>query len=241
MANSVVPSDPPYEAMATATEVTDGDGELSEIPSTVHYPHSERSRSEYGRSQPIVPADNHVRRPPVPMCLTRGFNPNAPRDGVPTDQSTIPETRSSGAQNMVLNRTDHHYNQLNIANTVLVAGQDPTVASLIEANAELRHGEQVAEIRSEAERLHGNHLQAVKAQAEQEHQRKVHEVVGALQERMQAEEARMWERAEVMEQTAQRRLRDQSEEYKTVLDSHLRQVAASKDQQMFFFAGGCLG
>ena len=68
MATSVVPSDPPYEAMATATEVTDG--ELSEIPSTVHYPHSERSRSEYGRSQPIVPADNHVRRPPVPMCLT---------------------------------------------------------------------------------------------------------------------------------------------------------------------------
>ena len=60
----------------------------------------------------------------------------------------------------------------------------------------------------------------------------MHEVVGALQERMQAEEARMWERAEVMEQTAQRRLRDQSEEYKTVLDSHLRQVAASKDQQM---------
>ena len=230
MANSVVPSDPPYEAMATATEVTDG--ELSEIPSTVHCPHSERSRSEYGRSQPIVPADNNVRRPPVPMCLTRGFNPNAPREGVPTDHSTIPEARSSGAQNMVLNRTDHHYNQLNIANTVLVAGQDPTVTSLIEANAELRHGEQVAEIRSEAERLHGNRLQAVKAQAEQEHQRKVHEVVGALQERMQAEEARMWERAEVMEQTAQRRLRDQSEEYKTVLDSHLRQVAASKDQQM---------
>ena len=151
---------------------------------------------------------------------------------MPTDHSTIPEARSSGAQNMVLNRTDHHYNQLNIANTVLVAGQDPTVTSLIEANAELRHGEQVAEIRSEAERLHGNRLQAVKAQAEQEHQRKVHEVVGALQERMQAEEARMWERAEVMEQTAQRRLRDQSEEYKTVLDSHLRQVAASKDQQM---------
>ena len=230
MADSVVPSDPPYDAMATATEVTDG--ELSEIPSTIHYPHSERSRSEYGRNHPIVPADGQVRRPPVPMCLTRGFNPNAPRKGVPTNPSTFPDVRGSGSQNMVLNKTDNHYNQLNIANTVLVAGQDPTVTSLIEANAELRHGEQVAEIRSEAERLHGDRLQAVKVQAEHEHQRRVNEVVGALQERMHAEEARMWERAEVMERTAQRRLRDQSEEYKTVLDSHLRQVAASKDQQM---------
>ena len=58
------------------------------------------------------------------------------------------------------------------------------------------------------------------------------EVVGILQERMHAEEVRMWERAEVMERTTHGRLRDQSEEYRTVLDNHLRQVAASKDQQM---------
>ena len=94
MADSVVPSDPPYGAMATATEATDG--ELSEVPSTIHYPHSERSRSEYGRNLSVVPADGQVRRPPVPMCLTRGFNPNALWEGVPMSSSANPDVRGSG-------------------------------------------------------------------------------------------------------------------------------------------------
>lgn len=152
--------------------------------------------------------------------------------GVPMSSSANPDVMGSGSQQTFMQKTDNHYNQLNIANTVLVAGQDPAMTSLIEATAELRHGEHVAEIKSEAERLHGDRLQAVRVQAEHENQRKVSEVVGILQERMHAEEARMWERADVMERTTQRRLRDQSEEYRTVLDNHLRQVAASKDQQM---------
>ena len=93
-------------------------------------------------------------------------------------------------------RGDNHFNQLNIANTVLVANQDPTVTPLVEATAELRHGEHIAEMKYEAERLHDSRLQAVRVQAEQEHGKKVSEVVGILQERMHAEEARMWERAE---------------------------------------------
>ena len=221
MADFNVPSDPPYEAMASPTEATDG--ELSEVPSTIHYPPSERSGSDYGRNLAVVQAD-----PPVPMILTRGFNPNAPRESSSAD----PDARGSGSQRTFMQKTDNHFNQLNIANTVLVAGQDPAMTSLIEATAELRHGEHVAEIKSEAERIHGDRLQAVRIQAEQEHKKKVNEVVGILQERMHAEEARMWERAEVMEKTTQRRLRDQSEEYRTVLDNHLRQVTASKDQQM---------
>ena len=64
-----------------------------------------------------------------------------------------------------MQKTDNHHNQLNIANTVLVAGQDPAMTSLIEATAELRHGEHVAKIKSEAERLHGDRLQAVRVQA----------------------------------------------------------------------------
>ena len=63
-----------------------------------------------------------------------------------------------------MQKTDNHYNQLNITNTVLVAGQDPAMTSLIEATAEL-HGEHLAEIKSEAERLHGDPLQAVRVQA----------------------------------------------------------------------------
>lgn len=114
--------------------------------------------------------------------------------------------------------TTTDFNQLNIANTVLVANQDPSVTPLIEATAELRHGEHIAEMKSEAERLHDSRLQAVRVQAEQEHEKKVSQVVGILQERMHAEEAR-------------RRLGEQSEEYRTVLDSRLRQVTASKDKR----------
>ena len=147
---------------------------------------------------------------------------------MPVSSSADPGARGSGSQQTFVQRSDNHFNQLNIANTVLVASQDPAMPSLIEATAELRHGEHVAEIKSEAERLHGDRLQAVLVQAEHEHEKKVSEAVGILQERMHAEEAGMWERAEVTEKTRQRRLQDQSEEYRTVLDSHLRQVTASK-------------
>ena len=73
-----VPSDPPYEAMASPSEVNDGE---SETPSTIHYPPSERSGSEYGRTSTVAVTDSVVRQPPVPMVLTRGFNPNASREG----------------------------------------------------------------------------------------------------------------------------------------------------------------
>ena len=119
-----------------------------------------------------------------------------------------------------------------MANTVLVANQDPAITSLIEATAELRHGEHVAEIKSEAQRIHDNRLQAVRVQAEEQHEKKINELVGILQERMHAEEARVWERAEVMERHSQMRLQEQSEEYRMVLDRNLRQMAASKDNHL---------
>ena len=78
--------------------------------------------------------------------------------------------------------TTTDFNQLNIANTVLVANQDPSVTPLIEATAELRHGEHIAEMKSEAEILHDSRLQAVRVQAEQEREKKVSQVVGILQE-----------------------------------------------------------
>lgn len=146
-------SDPPYEAMASPTEVTDG--ELSENLSTIHYPPAERSRSDYGRALTMVPADTRVRQPPVPMILTRGYNPNASREGMHVSSWADPGTRGSGSQQTLVQRSDNHFNQLNIANTVLVASQDPAMTSLIEATAELRHGEHVAEIKSEAERSWG--------------------------------------------------------------------------------------
>lgn len=142
---------------------------------------------------------------------------------MPVSSSADPGARGSGSQQTFVQRSDNHFNLLNSANTVLVASQDPAMTSLIEATAELRHGEHVAEM---AERLHGDGLQAVRVQAEHEHEKKVSEAVGIL--RMHAGEAGMWERAEVTEKTRQRRLRDQSEEGRTVLDSHLRQVTASK-------------
>ena len=167
-----------------------------------------------------------------PNDLDKRLQPERIRGGHAWSSSADPGARGSGSQQTFVQRSDNHFNQLNIANTVLVASQDPAMTSLGEATAQLRHGEHVEEIKSEAERLHGDRLQAVRVQAEQEHEKKVSEAVGILQERMHAEEARMWERAEVTEKTTQRRLRDQSEEYRTVLDSHLRQVTASKDQQM---------
>ena len=42
----------------------------------------------------------------------------------------------------------------------------------------------------------------------------------------------MWERAEVMEKHSQLRLQEQSEEYRMVLDRNLRQMTASKDNQL---------
>lgn len=77
MAEFPAPSDPPYKAMASPIEVTDG--ELSETLSKIHYPPSERSRSDCGRALTMVLADTRVRQPPVPMILTRGYNPNASR------------------------------------------------------------------------------------------------------------------------------------------------------------------
>ena len=103
----------------------------------------------------MVPADTRVRQPPVPMILTRGYNPNASREGMHVSSSADPGARGSGSQQTLVQRSDNHFNQLNIANTVLVASQDPAMTSLIEATAELRHGEHVAEIKSEAERSWG--------------------------------------------------------------------------------------
>ena len=182
MADSIVPSDPPYDAMANATEATDGNCLKFQALSTIPTPNAP------GVSMEETYRWFQVRRPPVPMILTRGFNPNAPRQGVPMSSSADPDVRGSGSQQTCMQKTDNHFNQLNIANTVLVAGQDPAMTSLIEATAELRHREHVAE------RIHGDRLQAVRVQAEQEHQKKVSEVVWMLQERMHAEEARMWER-----------------------------------------------
>ena len=227
-----VPSDPPYEAMASSpSEANDGE---SETLSTIHYPPSERSRSEYGRTSTGAVTDTIVRQPPVPMVLTSGFNPNASREGMPVNSSVDPTSRGSGSQQTFVQNTrnDNHFNQLNIANTVLVANQDPAVTSLIEATAELRHGEHIAEIKSEAQRIHDDRLQAVRVQAEEQHEKKVSELVGILQERMHAEETRVWERAEVMERHSQLRLQEQSEEYRTVLDRNLRQMTASKDNQL---------
>ena len=220
------PSDPPYEAMASPSEGNDGE---SETPSTIHYPPSERSRSEYGRTSTVAVTDPVVRQPPVPMVLTRGFNPNASREGMPTNSSVDPTSRGSGSQHTFVQNNSHenHFNQLNVANTVLVANQDPAITSLIEATAELRHGEHVAEIKSEAQRIHDDRLQSVRVQAEEQHEKKINELVGILQERMHTEETRVWERAEVMERHSQQRLQEQSEEYRMVLDRNLRQMAAS--------------
>ena len=228
-----VPSDPPYEAMASPSEGHDGD---SEAPSTIHYPPSERSRSEYGRTSTVAVADTVVRQPPVPMVLTRGFNPNASREGMPASSSVDPTSRGRGSgsqQTFVQNNSnENHFNQLNVANTVLVANQDPAITSLIEATAELRHGEHIAEIKSEAQRIHDDRLQAVRVQAEEQHEKKISELVGILQERMHTEEARVWERAEVMERHSQLRLQEQSEEHRMVLDRNLGQMTASKDNQL---------
>ena len=175
------------------------------IPTEVATP-SERSRSDV-RERSL--AERRTVQSGV-VASHRGFEPFASREGLPQNPNH-PGGSATMNQAVLLQQLQQIQNNQMTVNT-----HDPHVTQLVEEVAESRHREAMIETES-----------------------RVNQMVSELGARVRAEEASareqmrsMMHQAESRENAQKGYFLEQSEEYKRVLDNHLRQSVATKDLQM---------